>query len=58
MFIKLPETKEKLCTIINAREILCFNINSIAFKNGFKIDSCEEWSKEIENYLKTLPRDY
>lgn len=49
MYIKLPDTKEKLATIIDSREILCFNINSIAFKNGFKIDSCDEWNKVLEN---------
>ena len=58
MFIKLPETEDKVCTIINAREIICFNENSIAFKNGLKLGSCDKWFKEIENFLKTIPIDY
>lgn len=54
MFIRLPETKEKLATIIDSNEILCFNINSIAFKNGSKIDSCDEWNKVLEKATKHL----
>lgn len=49
MYIKLPETEEKLATTIDSREILCFNNIAITFKNGEKIYSCEEWTKVLEN---------
>lgn len=49
MYIKLPETQEKESTIIDLREILCFNKNHIAFKNGSRLPSCDEWNKVLEN---------
>lgn len=49
MYIRLPETAEKLATTIDSREILCFNNMAITFKNGTKIYSCDEWTKVLEN---------
>ena len=48
MFIKLPETPDKFSTIIDSREILCFNRIAIEFKNGKKLESCEEWNNVLE----------
>lgn len=54
MYIKLPETQEKEATIIDSREILCFNRISITFKNGLKLPCCEEWNEVLEKETNRL----
>lgn len=49
MYIKLPETPSKFETIIDSKQILCFNERAITFKGGQHLDSCEEWQKVLKN---------
>lgn len=48
MFIVLPDTPSKFETIIDAREVLCFNERAITFRSGQHIDSCKEWLKVMK----------
>ena len=54
MYIKLPETPSKFETIIDSREVLCFNEKAITFKNGYHLDSCEEWHKALLDVTNRL----
>lgn len=54
MYIILPETPSKFETIIDSREILCFNEKAITFKNGSHIDSCEVWQKKLKDEFNSL----
>lgn len=39
MYIRLPETASKFETVVDSREILCFNARAITFKCGQHIES-------------------
>lgn len=54
MYVKLPETATKFETVIETREILCFNEKAITFKGGQHIDSCEEWNKVLIDVCNRL----
>ena len=54
MYVKLPETATKFETVIDTREILCFNEKSITFKGGQYINSCEQWNKVLIDVCNRL----
>lgn len=54
MYIILPETPLKFETIIDSREILCFNQKAITFKNGYRLDSCEVWQKILKDEFNSI----
>lgn len=58
MYIKLPETKAKYETVINTKDILCFNKIAITFKNGYHLDSCDEWNKILIDVCNRLTKVY
>ena len=51
-FTVLEETKEKVETVIDFDEILCFNEVTIVFKNDVYLPSCKEWYKHLKELKK------
>lgn len=48
----LKKTPMKLETIIDYDELLFFNSSCIIFKNGIKLDSCNQWFEQLVGLTK------
>ena len=51
-FTVLNENDEKIETVIDFDEIVCFNERTIILKSGLRIPSCKKWY----NHLKLLKK--